>query len=136
MSKPFEELGCSPLRIAYDSNGRVDKLIDEHGRAVFEADALTYKVPVIATAPVVTPGTATTGTVMNSTTGAWATGEVNPVTAYAYQWYKGGVAINGATASSYTVLVGDLGAAITCKVTATNRGGDSTASESNAVTPA
>ena len=37
-----------------------------------------------------------------------------------YQWKRAGVNISGATASAYTTVVGDVGSALTCTVTATS----------------
>ncbi len=42
-----------------------------------------------------------------------------PTVAYAYQWFRGGVAITGATLASYTLTTTDFGALIHAKVTVT-----------------
>jgi len=60
-------------------------------------------------------------------------------TGYGYQWKRSGVAISGATSSTYTVVSGDVGSTISCAVTATNVAGTSGAvstAESSAVTAA
>lgn len=86
--------------------------------------------PVNTTAPAIT-GTTYTGQVLTcSKTGSWQ----NYPTSYDYQWKKNGANIAGATASTYTLVSGDVGASIKCTVTATNAGG-STAQDSNTVTP-
>lgn len=46
---------------------------------------------------------------------------------YAYQWKRGGVNISGATSASYTLVIGDVAANISCVVTATNETGSTTA---------
>jgi hypothetical protein len=62
-------------------------------------------------------GTASAGQVLTCSTGTW-TGAA-PIT-YAYQWYRNSSLISGETASTYTVLSSDVGASLTCTVTATN----------------
>jgi uncharacterized delta-60 repeat protein len=87
----------------------------------------TNSVPVNTVAPVVS-GTATFGQTLSTTTGTW-TG--NPASfSYAYQWQRGGSDIGSATASTYTLVAGDVGFTIRCVVTATNAAG-STSANSN-----
>lgn len=62
-----------------------------------------------------------TGAVVTCSTGTW---NYHP-TSYSYQWKRSGVAISGATTSSYTVVAGDVGSTISCAVTATNTAGTS-----------
>jgi hypothetical protein len=85
--------------------------------------------PVNTVAPVISGGTSL-GSVLTSTTGTW-TG--TPTISYTYQWYRGATLIGGATNSTYTIVVADSAALITCKVTATN-GFGSNVSTSNAIT--
>ena len=47
---------------------------------------------------------------------------------YGYQWSRSGVAISGATSSTYMIRPADAGAAISCAVTATNSSGSAAAS--------
>jgi hypothetical protein len=49
------------------------------------------------------------------------------VPSYAYQWKRDAVNISAATASTYTLVTADLGAQMTCDVTATNIAGSATA---------
>jgi len=85
--------------------------------------------PVNTVAPVIS-GSTSLGSVLSSTTGTW-TGDT-PIT-YAYQWLRNGSPISGATSSTYTIVVADSAASITCVVTATNLFG-STAATSNTIT--
>lgn len=55
-------------------------------------------------------------------------------TSQTYQWKRDGAAISAATSSSYVLVSGDLGAMITCTVTATNYTG-STPATSNSLGP-
>ena len=87
----------------------------------------TNSVPVNTVAPVVS-GTATFGQTLSTTTGTW-TGTPASFT-YAYQWQRGGSNIGSATASTYTLVSGDVGFTIRCVVTATNAAG-STSANSN-----
>jgi hypothetical protein len=80
-----------------------------------------YLLPLNTVLPVAS-GTAIVGNVLTCTQGTWA----NTPTAYAYQWRRGGTAIGGATASTYTLVSADGGAAIACAVTASNVSGAST----------
>ncbi len=91
--------------------------------------------PIIALAPTnsaapVVSGTTTQGQTLSTTNGTWT----NNPSSFAYQWLRGGVTIAGATANTYTLVAADVGAGITCRVTATNNGGSNNAT-SNSVGP-
>jgi len=79
-------------------------------------------LPVNTALPVIT-GATTIGSLLSSTTGTWT----GPPTGYAYQWKRGGVAIGGATASTYTLVNADNGTTITVTVTASNAIGSTAA---------
>jgi hypothetical protein len=64
-------------------------------------------VPVVA-------GTVTVGKKLTAKTGVWAP----TPTAFSYQWKRAGVAISGATRSTYFVRPGDVGKAIAVTVSA------------------
>jgi hypothetical protein len=81
-------------------------------------------------APVASGGLSV-NSVLSVTNGTW-TGV--PAPTFTYQWKRGGVDVAGATASSYTLVVGDVGAMMSCSVTATNATGSATAA-SNSVGP-
>ena len=83
--------------------------------------------PVNSTLPVIS-GTTTIGSVLTTTNGTWT----NSPTSYTYQWKRGATNI-GTNASTYTLVIADSTAAITCVVTATNAGG-STPATSNTIT--
>lgn len=85
--------------------------------------------PVNTVAPVIS-GTPTVGQTLSTTNGTW-TGSPS---GYTYQWNRDGVAISGATASTYVLVGGDATKTVTCTVTATNAGG-STAATSNSLGP-
>lgn len=87
--------------------------------------------PLNTVAPAIT-GTATTGNTLTCSTGTWK--GTSP--SYTRQWYNAGVAIGGATNSTYVLQAGDVGDAITCIVTATTSAGGATTQVSNTVTPA
>ncbi len=86
--------------------------------------------PTNTVAPVVS-GTATVGQTLSTTNGTWS--GVGTIT-YAYQWRDDGVAISGATSSTYTLQAAEEGGFITCTVTATDTNG-STSATSNSVGP-
>jgi hypothetical protein len=89
-------------------------------------------VPQATTAPVASATSLSVAAagVASVTTGAW-TGQP---TGYTYQWMRGATAIAGATAASYTLVAADVGASLTCNVTATGAHGSATAA-SNAIGP-
>lgn len=72
-----------------------------------------YKYETVNTAPAIT-GTAAVGQVLTVSNGTWTP----TPDSYTYQWRSNGIAITGATASTYTVVSGDTGNTITCTVTA------------------
>jgi hypothetical protein len=69
-------------------------------------------------------GTPQVGATVACSTGTWS---ANPVPTYAYEWRRAGVAISGATSSSYAVVTADDQLELTCQVTATNSQGSSAA---------
>lgn len=87
-------------------------------------------VPVNSVAPAIT-GTDIVGSVLTCSDGTWT----NSPTSYAFQWFSAGVAVGGATNSTYTLQSSDLGNDITCQVTASNAGGAGTPATSNSVGP-
>jgi hypothetical protein len=75
--------------------------------------------PANTTAPAIT-GTAQVGETLTATPGVW-TGREAPV--LTYQWNVGGVAVPGATATTYVPVVGNVGSTVTVTVTGTNWAG-------------
>ena len=74
--------------------------------------------PINTVAPTVSPsGTQSTGTLITANVGTW-TG-VSPIT-YEYKWTRDGLAISGATASTYTIQLADDGTTIRVEVKGTN----------------
>lgn len=82
-------------------------------------------IPVNIAAPFIT-GTAQENEVLTANVGTW----VNDPTSYTYVWKADGVAISGATASTYTLTTAEVGKAITVEVTGVNTAGSSTAAAS------
>jgi len=75
-------------------------------------------VPLLNTvAPVIT-GTAKVGSVLSASSGTWKPGDAS----LAYQWRANGAKITGATASTLTVPLAQLGQKITVRVTASKLG--------------
>lgn len=85
--------------------------------------------PTVTTQPSVT-GNATTGSVLTLNEGA-ASG--TPAPTGTIQWLRGTTAISGATGATYTLVSGDVGQAISARVTWTNSAG-SVQATSNAIT--
>lgn len=86
--------------------------------------------PVNTVVPTISGSPSEASTLSVTSNGTWTN---NPAS-YAYQWLRNGVAIAGATASTYLLVTADVGTDVSCRVTATNAGG-STASVSNALGP-
>jgi len=96
----------------------------------WKTKTLTY-LPVNSVAPVISGGTAV-GSTLTSTTGTWS----NSPTSYGYQWRANAVAIvANATANTFVLTSTQVGATITCNVTAINAAGNSTPATSNSLGP-
>jgi hypothetical protein len=83
--------------------------------------------PVNTVVPVIT-GTLTAGLTLTASTGTWT---ATPTSLYTYQWYKGGAAVAGATASTFVAQSGT----ITVTVTAQNGIGVASATSIGSVVP-
>ena len=111
------------VRVTASKAGYADASVGSAATAVVAAGTL-----VNVTVPTVS-GTAKVGQVLTATAGTW-----NPsgVTA-AYQWVVAGTDVSGATGSTYTPVAGDVGKAVTVRVTA-SRAGYADASATSAAT--
>jgi Carboxypeptidase regulatory-like domain len=93
--------------------------------------ALMPKAPINTVAPVVS-GTPAVGQTLSCSNGSW-TG--TPAPTFTRTWLRDGVAITGATASTYVVQAADQGNGLTCKVTATNKSGSVAALSMTLIVP-
>jgi hypothetical protein len=91
---------------------------------------VTSAKPAATAAPVLA-GTTTVGGMLSCSQGSWAN---NPA-GFTYRWLRGGAAIAGQTASTYTVQSADLGSAVACEVTAANAAGSSGATSNTLQIP-
>lgn len=89
--------------------------------------------PINTAAPTVS-GTATQGNTLSCTTGSWNSNLAYSPASYSYQWRRGSSDISGATSSTYSTVVADVGNAISCRVTATNNRGSTPVISSNSIT--
>lgn len=80
--------------------------------------------PANSVAPAIS-GSPVVGQTLTVSNGTWSGSPT-----YAYQWKRSGTPISGATTTTYTLVSADVGATITCAVTATNAGGSTTAESS------
>jgi hypothetical protein len=85
-------------------------------RAASRAADAAGKLPVNSVAPAIT-GTTTQGSTLTCSSGTWSKSP-----SFAYQWNRSGSPIAGATAATRVLAAGDVGATLTCTVTATNSG--------------
>lgn len=87
---------------------------------VTQTSAATVSIPagtwVLTPTPTIT-GTVKGGSTLTAVPGTWDTG-----TTFTYQWYRGASAISGATASTYALVVADIGSTISVNVTGTKAG--------------
>ena len=82
-------------------------------------EAANVGAPFTLTSPVIS-GTLSVGDVLTTTNG---TVSAAPASTFSYQWMRNSVAIASATANPYTLATADIGAMITCIITATNPNG-------------
>ena len=75
-------------------------------------------LPITSVTPPTITGNARVGATLTATPGTWSV----EAPSLAYQWNRGGVAIEGATNATYAVTAADAGAAITATVTASKEG--------------
>jgi hypothetical protein len=78
-------------------------------------DLESTSAPVVSGA---SGGSAAVGTALTVSSGTWTASGLT----FAYQWYRNGVAIPGATSTSYTLTAGSLGDDINASVTASHVG--------------
>jgi hypothetical protein len=88
------------------------------------ADQFTYEAAPVLARPVntslpVISGTPRAGRLLSCSTGTWSASPVR----YAYQWYRDGTPLVGATSATYTVQTLDEGSMLTCTVTPSNAAG-------------
>jgi len=126
--------GLSPLALTSAMVGqritlRMSAYLDGATLQVNATGPVVLAGTVSGTTPTVT-GTAKVGSTLTAATGTWGP---TPVT-LAYQWYRSGVAISGATATTYALTASDLGKAMTVKVTGSRASYASTAKTSAATT--
>jgi Carboxypeptidase regulatory-like domain len=93
-----------------------------------QATSATVTGGVLTTAAPTISGTAKVGYKLTANPGTWGPA---PVT-LAYQWFRSGVAITGATASTYTQMSTDLGKTLTVRVTGSKLGYTTVAKTSTA----
>ena len=122
------------LFIADTGNERVQRQ-NSFGYTYWAAPAVDGSGPPPAVAPANTAvpqiqGTATENNTVTCTNGTWD----NSPTSFAFEWRRNGNPIGGATNNTYTIGAADVGQQLTCRVTATNSAGSSSAN-SAAVTP-
>ncbi|MCB8955229.1 MAG: hypothetical protein H6529_01960 [Nocardioides sp.] len=86
--------------------------------------------PTNLTAPAIS-GTAAVGSTLTCSQGSWSGGGPADPISYAYRWLREGVAITGATSSTYTVVAADDGTNLRCVVRATNSTGTAEATSAS-----
>ena len=97
-----------------------------------ESGQVTVAAAAPATAPVSTArpkvsGSAKVGSTLTGSAGGWT---ANYPLTYAYQWFRDGATISGATKTTYKVTTSDAGRKLSLRVTATSAGKSATATSS------
>lgn len=125
ISAAMNALGASPQLPIYSSLDR-----NAFGSVVKNIlNAVVSSPPVNITSPaatVVTGGTVAGTSILTCSTGSWS-GEPT----YTRQWLHNGSVIAGATGTTYTSQVSDAGGSISCRITATNAGGNASATSNS-----
>lgn len=128
-------LGTTTPTLFFDGGLAEQAVFTRNLTAAEVAEVYNGPEPINTVAPTIS-GSATAGSVLTSTTGTWNS-QNNGTLSYTYQWTKDGTNISGATSSTYTTLVGDVGGVIRCRVRGTNDGGFDSAQDkvsSNSIT--
>ena len=127
------EAGAKPAVSAQGADGNMWVAENGNGKV---GRVLSGQTPIVATAPAVTPTTATVGATLTASSGVWA---YEP-TSYVYAWQScttnattNCTAIANATAATYVVTSADSGKFIGAKVAATNLNGTVSAVVTNLV---
>jgi hypothetical protein len=95
------------------------KATNVHGEStVVVTNTVTPVAPVMVTSVPTITGTPQVGSTLTAGTGTWGPA---PVT-FTYQWLSDGAPINGATASSYTLVAADEGKSVSVTVTGSKDG--------------
>ncbi|BCJ90042.1 hypothetical protein IZ6_07770 [Terrihabitans soli] len=108
---PYSDTG------AYEDAFTYEATFSSSGAAAYEEAAS----PVNSVLPAIS-GIAQQGVQLTAFEGVWNTGGT-----FSYQWKNGGSNIGGATAKTYTPVVGDVGDALSVAVTLTNGAGAASA---------
>lgn len=98
--------------------------------SAYTATVVGLAVPVNTVAPSIS-GNISEGSLLTGSVGTWT----NNPTSFSRQWLRNGVAISGATSTTYVLVSADVGTSITFRVIATNSFGDSLPAASDPVGP-
>jgi hypothetical protein len=93
-----------------------------------EPTELVASIPFAVEGVVTVTGTHAVGKKLTAHRGTWS-----PSASYSYRWYRDGVSLSGATASTYTVTSKSAGHTLTVKVTAKRAGYTTTTSTSDEI---
>lgn len=121
----FVALVLSATREIGEANSVVtlNTTLEIDSNIVFVAAAIAGSAPDNTVLPAIT-GTAEEDQTLTVSSGTW-TG--SPTPSYAYQWFRDGESIPGATASTHLVVAADVGKKLRAQVTATNVNGTASA---------
>jgi hypothetical protein len=112
------------------NQGKAGNLTTAQMSAAITSGLAGFVPPVNTTAPAVT-GTPSLGNNLTCSNGVWS----GAPTAYTYQWLRGGAQIAGATSNVHAVVGADSGATLTCRVTAENKAGSTSALSNGVAVP-
>ena len=122
LSDTFEILSAGSVSGTFSSLTGAQQPSGKTYSATYNADDVTLSIaqsPPSNTSPPSISGSPVDGRTLTCNSGTW-TGAPT----FSYQWLRDGVAIPGATGSTYTLMPADVGRQITCRVTGTNGAGN------------
>jgi putative cell wall-binding protein len=118
------------VAISFGLNAAANGTLTTDDYALYDTVGAPAATGSLTGPPPTISGTPTVGAVLTAVTGTWAPAPV----ALTYQWLRGGTAIAGATASTYTLAAADSGTVITLQVTGTKAGFTTVSQTSTGVT--
>ncbi|CAN7460242.1 carboxypeptidase regulatory-like domain-containing protein [Terrabacter sp. LjRoot27] len=121
--RPTDYGGVQPLAVTSDMVGkrvtlRMAGWTENNGSLQQAASGPVVTAGTLTAATPTVTGTARVGTALTAAPGTWGPAPVS----LAYQWLAGGVAVSGATASTFTPTATELGKTVTVRVTGSKAG--------------
>ena len=111
------------VQVSYTDGGNFHEVVSSTAMTAYGGTTTTPGTPPVNHSPyggIGLSGNAQVGQSLTANTSWLVDPDGIPANAFSYQWLRGGVAISGATSSSYTILNGDSGQDLSVRVTYTD----------------